>query len=64
MRWLVLGMLVAWTWTTPDGVQWFTDDRDRIPCRYLHEAERVEVGRLRDYPKLTLEQKEKADVAD
>ena len=52
MRGLLLAaLLVAWTWTDDRGVQHWVDDEKKIPARV--RAERVELGELADYERLT-----------
>ncbi len=51
---LILVMLVAWTFTKDNGVQVWTDDQDHIPAKYADQAERVELGPLIDYPRLSV----------
>lgn len=50
---LLIMVLVVWTWTTPDGTVWFTDDEERIPSRFVDEAKTVEVGPITEYRKFT-----------
>ena len=54
MNHLILAVLTVWMWTTPDGVTHYTDDAKRIPQAYQEQAERIEVGAFRDYPRLSI----------
>lgn len=56
MRYLILAALVAWTWTTPEGVQHWTDTQARVPSAYAAQAQRVEIGALHDFDRLTVDQ--------
>ena len=40
---------------TDDGVFAYTDDREKVPARYVAEAVTVPDSRLRTYPRLTVE---------
>src|SRR5262245_63486493 len=40
---------------TEDGVFAYTDDREKVPARYLGDAVTVPDARLHSYPRLTIE---------
>jgi hypothetical protein len=45
---------------TEDGVFAYTDDHDKVPARYAHDAVTVRDANLQNYPRLTVEDTESA----
>jgi hypothetical protein len=47
----------AYEWTTDEGTVAFTDDPKRIPGKYKDAAVKRSLGKLRNYPRLTVSKK-------
>lgn len=43
----------VYSWVTEDGTYAFTDDEKRIPAKYKAEAKRRDLGKLKNYDRLT-----------
>ncbi len=52
---MLMAVMTAWMWTTPDGTVWYGDELKRISKLYRDEAVKIRVGDLVDYPRLTCE---------
>lgn len=44
----------AYKYTTDEGVVSYTDDEEMVPPKYKETAEKVELEKFVDYPKLTI----------
>lgn len=58
---LIIGILVAFMYTSNEGTLSYTDELKRVPAKYREQAERVVVGDWVDYPKLTIVEEPKEE---